>query len=185
MKLALFGLLALPLIFLGVDIAAELTEPGSRLGADPGQAVVIYLGEWSLWMLLAVLTVSTGRRVLSQPKLIRYRRMVGLFAFAYLCLHLLAYVGFLAGFAWQQVLEDVTDRPYISVGFLALLFFTATTGLALLFLRHTGAMGLTLAIHLGFVLALFATLPYGKFVHSIYRLMALVRSRDEANRAEH
>ena len=42
--------------------------------------------------LLAVLAVSTGRRVFAQPKLIRYRRMVGLFAFAYLCLHLLAYL---------------------------------------------------------------------------------------------
>jgi sulfoxide reductase heme-binding subunit YedZ len=121
MKPALFALLALPLAFLGVDIAAELVEPGSRLGADPGQAVVTYLGEWSLWMLLAVLAVSTGRRTLGQPKLMRYRRMVGLFAFAYLCLHLMAYIGFLAVFDWRQIVEDVTDRPYISVGFLALL----------------------------------------------------------------
>ncbi len=62
-------------------------------------------------------------------------------------------------------------------GFLALLFFTSATGLALLFFRHTGGMGILLAIHLGFVLALFVTLPYGKFVHAVYRLLALVRSR--------
>ena len=121
MKVAVFCLLALPLAFLAVDITGELAEPGSRLGADPSQAVVTYLGEWSLWMLLAVLAVSTGRRVLGQPKLMRYRRMFGLFAFAYLMLHLLAYLGFLAGFDWGQILEDVIDRPYISVGFLALL----------------------------------------------------------------
>ncbi|MFN3613685.1 MAG: tricarballylate utilization 4Fe-4S protein TcuB [Rubrimonas sp.] len=64
--------------------------------------------------------------------------------------------------------------------FLALLHFTATTGLALLFFRHTSAMGGLLAIHLGFVLALFLMLPYGKFVHGIYRFMALVREAKEA-----
>ena len=60
------------------------------------------------------------------------------------------------------------------------MFWTAVTGLALLFFRHTAAMGFVLAIHLGFVLALFLTLPYGKFVHAIYRLLALVRYREEA-----
>ena len=72
-------------------------------------------------MLLGVLCVSTARRTFAQPRLLRYRRMVGLFAFAYVCLHLLAYLGFLAGFAWLQILKDLIERPYISVGFLALL----------------------------------------------------------------
>ncbi len=72
-------------------------------------------------MLLAVLLVSTGRRLLEQPRLMRYRRMVGLFAFTYVCLHLLAYLGFLAGFDWAGILEDLLERPYISAGFLALL----------------------------------------------------------------
>jgi len=58
--------------------------------------------------------------------------------------------------------------------FLALLFLTAVTGLALLFLRHTSAMAPLLAVHLGIVLALFVTLPYGKFVHGLYRLAALM-----------
>lgn len=107
-------------MLLGFDVAGELAAPGSRLGADPGKAVVTYLGEWSMWMLLLVLAVSSSRRVFSQPKLMRYRRMVGLFAFAYVCLHLLAYVGFLAGFDARQVVEDITLRPYILVGFLAL-----------------------------------------------------------------
>jgi citrate/tricarballylate utilization protein len=71
-------------------------------------------------------------------------------------------------------------RLGMDYAFLALLFWTAVTGLALLFFRHTSAMGFLLAIHLGFVLALFLTLPYGKFVHAIYRLLALVRYREEA-----
>ena len=75
------------------------------------------------------------------------------------------------------------SRLGMDYGFLALLFWTSATGLALLFFRHTGAMGFLLAIHLGFVLALFVTLPYGKFVHAIYRLLALIRHREDARRA--
>ena len=67
----------------------------------------------------------------------------------------------------------------METGLLALLFFTAATGLALLFWRHTSAMGWLLAVHLGFVLALFVTLPYGKMVHGIYRLAALIRHHSE------
>ena len=67
----------------------------------------------------------------------------------------------------------------METGLLALLFFTAATGLALLFWRHTSAMGWLLAVHLGFVLALFVTLPYGKMVHGAYRLAALIRYHSE------
>ena len=70
----------------------------------------------------------------------------------------------------------------MDVGFLALLFITSATGLALLFLRETRAMGVLLAIHLGVVLALFLTLPYGKFVHGLYRFAALVRFHIERKR---
>jgi citrate/tricarballylate utilization protein len=63
----------------------------------------------------------------------------------------------------------------MDVGFLVLLFLTSLTGLLLLALRETAAMGTLLAVHIGVVLALFITLPYGKFVHGIYRYAALVR----------
>jgi citrate/tricarballylate utilization protein len=66
--------------------------------------------------------------------------------------------------------------------FIALLFLTAMTGLALLFLRHTNAMAALLAVHLGIVLALFVTLPYGKFVHGLYRLAALMIDASEEPR---
>jgi citrate/tricarballylate utilization protein len=59
--------------------------------------------------------------------------------------------------------------------FIAMLFLVSLTGLLLLLLRDTPAMGLLLAVHLGFVLALFLSLPYGKFVHGLYRLLALVK----------
>ena len=70
----------------------------------------------------------------------------------------------------------------MDVGFIALLFLVSLTGLALLYLRETRAMGVLLAVHLGFVLALFVTLPYGKFVHALYRFAALARFHIERRR---
>jgi citrate/tricarballylate utilization protein len=64
-------------------------------------------------------------------------------------------------------------------GFITLLFFVSLTGLALLIGRSTSAMPLLLAIHLGVVMALFLTLPYGKFAHGIFRSAALLKSSIE------
>ena len=61
------------------------------------------------------------------------------------------------------------------LGLIVLLFLTSLTGLALLVLRDTGAMALLLAVHLGFVMALFLTMPYGKFAHGVYRVAALLK----------
>lgn len=66
-------------------------------------------------------------------------------------------------------------RLGMDVAFLAMLFLTALTGLALHFLRSTPAMGVLLAVHLGVVFSLFLTMPYGKFVHGLYRFTALLR----------
>lgn len=79
---------------------------------------------------------------------------------------------------------QMSDEPRkgMDVAFLAMLFMTSFTGLALLLLRTTSAMGLLLAIHLGVVFALFLTMPYGKFVHGIYRFLALVKyARERRN----
>jgi citrate/tricarballylate utilization protein len=71
--------------------------------------------------------------------------------------------------------QGVAAQRPMDRGFIALLFLTATTGLALMVFRHTGALALLLAVHLGVVMALFATLPYGKFAHGIYRSAALLQ----------
>jgi citrate/tricarballylate utilization protein len=63
----------------------------------------------------------------------------------------------------------------MDVGFLVLLFLTSFTGLLLLALRETAGMGILLVIHMGVVGGLFLTIPYGKFVHAIYRYAALLR----------
>ena len=77
---------------------------------------------------------------------------------------------------------DLQDGPRfgMDVAFLAMLFMTSLTGLLLLGLRSTPAMGTLLALHLGVVFALFLTLPYGKFVHGIYRFLALTRYARES-----
>jgi citrate/tricarballylate utilization protein len=66
-------------------------------------------------------------------------------------------------------------RTGMDVAFIAMLFLTSLTGVAVLLWRDTPAMGLLLALHLGAVFSLFITMPYGKFVHGIYRYVALVR----------
>ncbi len=77
------------------------------------------------------------------------------------------------------------SRKGMDVAFLAMLFFTSLTGLALLFLRTTPAMGTMLAVHLGFVFGFFLTMPYGKFVHGLYRYAALVRYAMERHEELH
>jgi len=77
---------------------------------------------------------------------------------------------------WKRdpVLVD-EKRSGMDVAFILMLFLTSLTGIALLLLRDTAAMGPLLALHLGVVFSLFITMPYGKFVHGIYRFVALVR----------
>ncbi|HWX63082.1 tricarballylate utilization 4Fe-4S protein TcuB, partial [Bradyrhizobium sp.] len=77
-------------------------------------------------------------------------------------------------FKRDPVLVDQA-RTGMDVAFIAMLFMTSLTGIALLLWRDTAAMGPLLALHLGVVFSLFITMPYGKFVHGIYRFVALVR----------
>ena len=84
-----------------------------------------------------------------------------------------------AGLLWLNVQRhpdhgDTAQQP-MDRGFIALLFLVSLTGLALMIWRDSGAMALLLAIHLGVVMALFATMPYGKFAHGIFRAAALLK----------
>ena len=92
------------------------------------------------------------------------------------------------GLTWVKLVTDpVPVAKHLAGGefaLLALLFLVAATGLLLLALRHTGAMGMLLAIHLGLVLALFIALPYSKMVHGLYRGLALFRSAREKRQAK-
>jgi citrate/tricarballylate utilization protein len=89
-----------------------------------------------------------------------------------------------AGLLWlrQRADPDPADPGArgMDIAFLVLLLLTSLTGLALLVLRTTPAMGVLLALHLAIVLALFLILPYGRFVHAVHRLLALVHDAREA-----
>jgi citrate/tricarballylate utilization protein len=76
-------------------------------------------------------------------------------------------------------------RAGMDVGFILMLFLTGLTGILLLVWRDTAAMGPLLALHLGVVFSLFITMPYGKFVHGIYRFVALVRYATERRQMGH
>lgn len=87
------------------------------------------------------------------------------------------------GLFWLKLTQDPAPAsPRLlgaDVGLIFLLGMTAATGLLLLMLRATGAMGILLAVHLGFVLAFFLLMPYSRFVHGVYRTAALIRNAQE------
>jgi citrate/tricarballylate utilization protein len=101
-------------------------------------------------------------------------------------------IGLLIGPAGLLVAKQTRDPVLMDqaatgmdVAFILMLFLTSLTGLVLLLLRETAAMGPLLALHLGVVFALFITMPYGKFVHGIYRFVALVRYARERKMMGH
>lgn len=89
------------------------------LGADPVAAITHGTGDWALRFLLIGLAMTPLRRISGQAWPIRFRRLLGLYAFFYASLHLLTYLVFDLGDYWAQVFEDIVKRPYITVGFAA------------------------------------------------------------------
>ena len=94
-------------------LARALTH---QLGANPQEALLRGTGLWCLTMLLVTLGVTPLRRLLDWPELIRLRRMLGLWTFAYAVLHLLGFWAFEHEFDWIAVLKDGAQRPFVTVG---------------------------------------------------------------------
>jgi citrate/tricarballylate utilization protein len=92
-------------------------------------------------------------------------------------------IGLLRDKSKRDAAIQVKSNYGMDVAFLVMLLLTSITGLLLLILRSTPAMGVLLALHIGIVFSLFITMPYGKFVHGFYRFVALVRYAKE--RREH
>lgn len=87
------------------------------LGANPIEAITHRTGDWTLRFLLVTLAVTPLRHFFGWRVLMRFRRMFGLFAFFYACLHFLTYLVLDQFFAWEEIVADVAERPYITVGF--------------------------------------------------------------------
>jgi sulfoxide reductase heme-binding subunit YedZ len=92
------------------------------LGANPIETITRFTGSWSLLILLASLAVTPLRRLTGWNELIRYRRMLGLFAFSYAALHFATYMVLDLYFDFSAIAKDILKRPYITVGFSALMF---------------------------------------------------------------
>ena len=92
---------------------------GDTLGADPVAAITHETGDWALRLVLLGLAMTPLRRLLGQAWPIRFRRLVGLYAFFYASLHLATYVVLDLGQYWAQIVDDIVKRPYITVGFAA------------------------------------------------------------------
>jgi methionine sulfoxide reductase heme-binding subunit len=101
----------------------------NQLGANPSEALIRSLGDWSLRFLVLVLAITPLRVLMGWPALARMRRMVGLFVFFYVCLHLLAYAWFDQEFDLAAIGADIIKRPFILVGMASwvLLFAMAAT----------------------------------------------------------
>jgi sulfoxide reductase heme-binding subunit YedZ len=114
-KPLLFGLCLLPFVHLFWGAATN------NLGANPAEALIRSTGDWVLRMLCITLAVTPLREITGWSALARYRRMLGLFAFFYLVLHVLSYGWLDMGLDPGAIVVDIVKRPFILVGTLALL----------------------------------------------------------------
>lgn len=114
-KHTLFIACLMPLAWL----VARAFEWGGTLGANPVEMIQDTLGQWGLRFLVITLAITPLRDWFNAPWLISLRRMLGLFAFAYVLLHFLTWLILDQGLYWSGVLEDIAKRPFITIGFLA------------------------------------------------------------------
>jgi sulfoxide reductase heme-binding subunit YedZ len=120
-KPAVFVLCLLPVLLLLGD-TFEIT---GTLGANPVEEIQDRLGNWGLRFIMIALAVTPLRRLTGLNWLLRFRRMLGLFAFFYTFLHFLVWLILDQGVLWSAIVEDIAKRPFITIGFAALLILAA------------------------------------------------------------
>jgi sulfoxide reductase heme-binding subunit YedZ len=107
---------------------------GSGLGTNPIETIQDTFGQWGLRFLIITLAVTPLRDWFSAPWLIALRRMLGLYAFFYVLMHFLTWLILDRSLYWPDVVEDIAKRPFITIGFLALVLLiplaaTSTNGM--------------------------------------------------------
>ncbi len=140
-KPLVFALCLLPVAWLAWGAAA------GGLGANPAEALIRGLGDWTLRLLCLTLAVTPLRVRARLPALARYRRMLGLFTFFYACLHLLSYGWLDMGLQVADIGRDILKRPFILVGFVGWLLLVPLAATS--FNRAVRALGARqwLALH--------------------------------------
>ncbi|WP_160142050.1 protein-methionine-sulfoxide reductase heme-binding subunit MsrQ [Nitrincola tapanii] len=110
-------------------IWASFQLMGQQALADPGKDIVLHTGMWSLYFLFFSLSITPLRLLGVRSLSLTYRRLFGLYAFTYACLHLLAYLTFILGWRLDLIQVELLERPYIWVGTFAfvILFILAMT----------------------------------------------------------
>lgn len=93
----------------------------NSLGPNPVESMIRTLGDWGIYFLLIGLSITPVRKIFRLPWLIRYRRMIGLFAFFYVCMHFLSYIWFEQFFNLDEIFRDIVKRPFITIGFICFL----------------------------------------------------------------
>ena len=119
-----------PLVFLACLLPFSLVltdafEITGRLGANPIEEIMDRFGNWSLRFILITLAVTPLRRLTGWNWLARFRRMLGLFTFFYVLVYFLTWLVLDQGLLMSAVFEDIAERPFITIGFTALLLLTA------------------------------------------------------------
>ena len=123
-----------PFAWIAYTAAVHGFGPAGPLGANPIEAINRFLGDWAIRFLLLALAVTPVRGMTGWNWVMRFRRMIGLFAFFYACLHLSSYIGLDQFFDWAEIWKDIVKRNYITVGMLTFLLLaplaaTSTKGM--------------------------------------------------------
>ena len=129
-KPIVFTAALMPLAWIAWTAVASGFGPTGPLGANPIEYINRYLGDWAIRFLLMALAVTPVRGITGWTTLMRFRRMIGLFAFFYVCMHLSSYIGLDQFFDWREIWRDIVKRNFITVGmanFLILLPLAATS----------------------------------------------------------
>lgn len=119
LKMVIFIAALIPLAWIGYQVWLLETASGHVLGADPGKAIVLFFGEWTVLFLILTLAMTPLRTLLKQSWPVRIRRMLGLFTFFYASLHLSGYAVFLLELNLDNIARELVERPYITIGFAA------------------------------------------------------------------
>jgi sulfoxide reductase heme-binding subunit YedZ len=106
-------------------VIGDLFELTGSLGANPVEAILDRFGNWGLRFIMITLAVTPLRRLTGWNWLTRFRRMLGLFTFFYVLMHFLTWLILDQGLLWSAIVEDIAERPFITIGAVALLLLTA------------------------------------------------------------